>query len=228
MMAVTSFGVEMTNFLAAGYDVIIPNYRGSLSFGKGFLEALVGNAGIIDVQDCHDCVMLAKQMVNPTITIAYGGSHGGFLTAWLLGRSDMNSEYAAGVLWNPAVDLISSNLTSDIPEWALSQVLSSDQCRSESPFAPSFDFMKLAYQQSPISHVKNVKVPSLVLLGSADKRVVPCGGLRWAQAVEANKAAKVDVMWFPDQGHAISGPEFYETAIVSIANWIQRVIESHV
>lgn len=224
MMAVSSYSVEMVNFLAAGYDVVIPNYRGSLSYGKDFLDALVGHAGIVDVSDCHDCVMMAKRALNPSVTIAYGGSHGGFLTGWLLGHPEFNSEYDGGVLWNPAVDLVSSNLTSDIPEWALSQVLPSDQCMQTSPFTPPEEFFSKAYKQSPLSVVHNVRVPSLVLLGSCDKRVVPCGGLRWAQAVEASKKTSVEVLWFPEQGHAIAGPECYETAIVSIANWIANLV----
>lgn len=225
MMATSSFSIEMANFLAAGYDVVIPNYRGSLSFGKSFLHALEGKSGIVDVADCHACVLHAKQLLNPSTIIAYGGSHGGFLTAWLLGHPDTRATYSAGVLWNPAVDLISSALTSDIPDWALSQVFNNKRCETESVFAPSVEFFDKAFKQSPISVVKHVKVPALVVLGSADKRVVPCGGLRWAQALESN-GGKVDVFWYPDQGHAIPGPEFYETAIVTIAKWIDAHVAS--
>ena len=225
MMAVSSFSVELASFLCHGYDIVVPNYRGSLSFGEPFLNALVGNAGIVDVQDCHDCVLMAKEMLKPSTVVAYGGSHGGFLTGWLLGHPDTKETYSCGVLWNPAVDLVSSNLTSDIPEWALAQVLTNAE--TESLFAPSVEFMVKAAKQSPMSVVKNVAVPALVLLGSNDKRVVPCGGLRWAQAVETN-GGKVDVMWFPDQGHAIASPECNETAIVSIALWIDKQVKSGV
>lgn len=222
MMAVNQYSIEIANFIASGYDVVIPNYRGSLSFGKSFLRELVGNAGSMDVQDCHDCVIQATKLLNPSIVIAFGGSHGGFLTAWLLGNPDTKSTYAAGVLWNPAVDLVSSNLTSDIPEWALSQVLNDKECTKESAFAPSIDFFVKAAQRSPMSVVRNVTAPSLVLLGSSDKRVCPSAGLRWAQAVETN-GGTTQVLWFPEQGHAISGAELYETAIASIAVWIREI-----
>ena len=223
MMAVNQFSPEIANFLANGYDVVIPNYRGSLSFGKSFLHSLVGNAGLLDVQDCHDCVIEAKKQLNPSLVIAYGGSHGGFLTAWLLGHPLTKSTYQAGVLWNPAVDLVSSNLTSDIPEWALSQVLQEQQCMTESPFAPSADFFLKAAERSPMSFVRNVTAPSLVLLGSNDKRVHPSAGLRWAQAVVAN-GFESKVLWFPGQGHAISEPEYYEAAVTSIAVWISGIV----
>lgn len=225
MMSVTSLSVEMAVFLAQGYDVVIPNYRGSLSFGKEFLHSLVGKAGILDVSDCHACVEKARGILNPSCIIAYGGSHGGFLTAWLLGNPETRSVYNAGVLWNPAVDLVSSNLTSDIPEWALAAALTDSEIQGENVFAPSDNFLRKASAQSPISVVGNVQVPSLVLLGASDKRVVPCAGLRWAQAIEA-RGGEVDVLWYPDQGHAIPAPESYENAIISINQWIQKQVRT--
>ena len=220
MGAVSSFSVEMAAFLSQGYDVVIPNYRGSFSYGRNFLHELEGFVGIKDVDDCQDCVDLAKDMCNPSLVIAYGGSHGGFLTGWLLGHPEHQATYAGGILWNPAVDLISSNLTSDIPDWAVNVAMGKVDNPMEK-FAPSIDFINKAYRQSPMSVVKNVKAPSLVLLGSNDRRVVPCAGLRWAQAAKEN-GADVDVHWYPEQGHAIAGPEFYETAIVTIGLWIKQ------
>jgi acylaminoacyl-peptidase len=218
-MAIAGFTVEIANYVAAGYDVVIPNYRGSLSFGKEFLSSLIGQAGIVDVNDCHDCVLEAKRLLNPSTIILVGGSHGGFLTAWLLGHPEKKVEYSAGVLWNPASDIVSMVLTSDIPEWSLSQVLTESECERESPIAPSEPFFAKAYKQSPISVVQNVSVPVMVLLGTADRRVVPCAGLRWAQAVESN-GISVDLLSFPDQGHAIAGPEYNETAIVAKCAWV--------
>jgi acylaminoacyl-peptidase len=222
-LALTAFAPEIACYLAAGYDLIIPNYRGSIGFGKEFLNSLIGNAGIVDVADCHACVLEAKRILRPSITVAVGGSHGGFLTAWLVGHPDMKHEYAGGVLWNPASDITSMSLTSDIPEWALSQVLSLEECRKESALCPSESFFHKALKRSPMSVVRNVTAPVMVLLGSADKRVVPCAGLRWAQAVE-EYGGKVDLFWFPDQGHAIAGPEFNETAIVAKSKWIESLV----
>ena len=224
MAAITQFSVEMAAFLSHGYDIVIPNYRGSFSYGRDFLNSLIGKAGIIDVQDCHDCVLLAKQMLTSSRVVAYGGSHGGFLAGWLLGHPKMKDTYHLGVLWNPAVDLVSSNLTSDIPEWSVCEAMDEHDQSGINVFAPSIEFFQRAVQQSPMSVVNNINVPSLVLLGANDKRVVPCAGLRWAQAVERNAKTTVDVMWYPEQGHAISSPEFYETAIVTIGIWLEQHI----
>ena len=220
MGAISGFSVEMTAFLSQGYDIVIPNYRGSFSYGREFLHELEGFVGTKDVDDCQDCVERAKALVNPSLIVAYGGSHGGFLTGWLLGHPKYQTTYAGGVLWNPAVDLISSNLTSDIPDWAVNVTMGKVDDGMEK-FAPSIGFINRAYAQSAMSVVRNVRAPSLVLLGSNDRRVVPCAGLRWAQAVKEN-GGDVDVHWYPDQGHAIAGPEIYETAIVTIGLWMNE------
>ena len=220
MGAISGFSVEMAAFLSQGYDVVIPNYRGSFSYGREFLHELEGFVGIKDVDDCQDSVVRAKDIVKPSLIIAYGGSHGGFLTGWLLGHPEYRSTYAGGVLWNPAVDLVSSNLTSDIPDWAINVAIGPVDDPVEK-FAPSIHFLKRAYAQSAISVVRNVKAPALVLLGSNDRRVVPCAGLRWAQAVQ-EMGGDVEVHWYPDQGHAIPGPEYYETAIVTVGMWIKQ------
>ena len=221
MGAVSGFSVEMAAFLSQGYDIVIPNYRGSFSYGREFLHELEGYVGLKNVDDCQDCVEKAKGILNPSLVIAYGGSHGGFLTGWLLGHPTYQATYSGGILWNPATDLISSNLTSDIPDWAVNVTMGKMEDGRMEKFAPSPEFFNRAYAQSAISVVRNVKAPSLVLLGSNDHRVVPCAGLRWAQAVKEN-GGDVEVHWYPDQGHAIAGPEFYETAVVTIGLWIKQ------
>jgi hypothetical protein len=47
----------------------------------------------------------------------YGGSHGGFLTAWLLGHAQHSELFRCGVLWNPVTNLPSMVTVTDIPEW---------------------------------------------------------------------------------------------------------------
>ena len=53
----------------------------------------------------------------------YGGSHGGYLTAWLLGVEEHRDLFRCGVLWNAVVDLPSMVGTTDIPEWCAAEAL---------------------------------------------------------------------------------------------------------
>lgn len=108
------FNVEISLLLASGVAVILPNYRGSLGYGAAFAQALIGHVGEMDVTDCAALTRAALQQfsaeLDPDRGAVYGGSHGGFLTAWLLGSAAHSELYACGVLWNPVVDLAGCSL----------------------------------------------------------------------------------------------------------------------
>lgn len=63
----------------------LPNYTGSLGFGENSIQALIGNCGTLDVQDCvasiNHLIDLGVAEHGPGKQFVMGGSHGGFLTA---------------------------------------------------------------------------------------------------------------------------------------------------
>ena len=122
------FAVQTALLLAAGVAVLQPNYRGSLSFGADFGEALLGEVGELDVNDCGALTRLALEehadVLDPERGGCYGGSHGGFLTAWLLGHPEHKELFRCGALWNPVTNLPSMVTVTDIPEWCIAACLS--------------------------------------------------------------------------------------------------------
>lgn len=67
--------------MKSGYTILYPNFSGSASYGKKFLEAAIGKIGTLDSEEIVDCV---KQLIanDPTIdakrVYLYGGSYGGY------------------------------------------------------------------------------------------------------------------------------------------------------
>ena len=144
--------------------------------------------------------------LDPSRCALWGGSHGGFLTAWLLGHPAHSSLYACGVLWNPVVDLPAMLGTTDIPEWVVAEALGDvtlrwpltaaqmARVRGDRSFrwCPSARFtddgghfsrdFAQVYERSPITVVDRVRVPALVLLGACDLRVPPSQGRAWVAA----------------------------------------------
>lgn len=47
----------------------------------------------------------------------YGGSHGGFMTGWLIGHPEFKDMWAASALWNPVLDMTYMLQSTDIPDW---------------------------------------------------------------------------------------------------------------
>mmetsp|Transcript_29418 Transcript_29418/g.73874 ORF Transcript_29418/g.73874 Transcript_29418/m.73874 type:complete len:150 (+) Transcript_29418:99-548(+) len=146
------------------------------------------------------------------------------MTAWLLGDPKYHMAYKCGVLWNPASSLHGLFASSDIPEWVLAESGRLDDSHLDAEKSRAAD--DAIWAASPMSVVSNVSAPALVVLGLADARVPPAGGLRWAQAASRARKARgekeVDVISFEGQGHGITGPGCYEDAIASIAMWIEK------
>lgn len=56
------FSPSVAAFALAGYNVVLPNYSGSLGLGQEFAHSLLGKAGTLDVADCLAVVKLLVDM----------------------------------------------------------------------------------------------------------------------------------------------------------------------
>ena len=65
--------------------VSLINYTGSLGFGETYVRKLIGQAGILDVNDCiasvRHLIKIGKSESGPGKQFVQGGSHGGFIAA---------------------------------------------------------------------------------------------------------------------------------------------------
>ena len=65
-------------------------------------------------------------MIDADKVSVYGGSHGGFLTGWLIGHPDSKDMFKAAVLWNPVINMTYMYPSSDIPDWLYACCLNKD------------------------------------------------------------------------------------------------------
>ena len=229
-----AFNLEVAMLLASGVGVILPNYRGSLGFGRSFCEALLGHIGEMDVSDC---VALTRASLarfpaelDPSRGAAYGGSHGGFLTAWLLGCDDRELYARGGVLWNPVVDLPAMLGTTDIPEWVAAETLRGE-AGLEVAWPLNGDQLLEMYRRSPISVIDKVDAPALMLLGAADQRVPHKQGRSWVTALQHVRRAtpgapEVSALEFPNEGHGITSVEGNAHAVQSAIAWLVEKLQA--
>jgi len=136
-----------------------------------------------------------------------GGSHGGFLSAHMIGQ--FPDLYKVACMRNPVFELISMFYTSDIPDWILTEIglyhphhersekepgvgevetnrVNDAQGRPEvTAKSREFSFidditpetrLKMS-SHSPSNYARNIRAPTLLLLGSKDRRVPPSQGL---------------------------------------------------
>jgi acylaminoacyl-peptidase len=75
--------------LKSGYTILYPNFSGSSSYGRQFLEGALGKIGTLDAEEICACV---KQLISTDKTIdasrvyLYGGSYGGYMAGILGAR----------------------------------------------------------------------------------------------------------------------------------------------
>ena len=154
-----SFSTDNQLYAAAGYVVLYVNPRGSTSYGEAFANQIDKSYPGRDYDDLMSAVdaAIAKGFVDPDNLFVTGGSGGGVLTAWIVGKND---RFRAAATQKPVIDWASFVLTSDL-----------------TPLFSRYWFGKFPWEdpqaywaRSPLSLVGNVKAPTLVVVGSDDYR----------------------------------------------------------
>ncbi|WP_125557753.1 S9 family peptidase [Pseudoalteromonas rubra] len=153
------FSTEVQLFAAAGYVVVYGNPRGSTSMGADFANQIDKNYPSEDYNDLMDMVdgVIAKGYVDEENLFVTGGSGGGTLTAWIIGKTD---RFKASVVAKPVINWTSMIGASDIYTF-MTRYWFSD--------LPWNDYEQY-WNRSPLSLVGNVKTPTMVLTGELDVR----------------------------------------------------------
>lgn len=157
----TSYSRWAQLLAARGYFFLMPNYRGSIGRGVAYSKADQDDHGGKEFEDVLAGIdYLAKQgLIDPEQVGIGGGSYGGFLSAWA--ATKYSEHFKAAVVFAGVTNWISKSGTSDIPyENALVHWTS---WWWEQP--------DLVWERSPMAHIRNAKIPTLIAHGSKDKRV---------------------------------------------------------
>jgi len=167
------FSTDVQQYAAAGYVVVYANPRGSTSYGDEFANTIDKNYPSHDYDDLMSVVdaAIAKGFVDPGHLYVTGGSGGGLLTAWIVGKTD---RFKAAATQKPVINWASETLTTD-----------------GYTFMASSWFGKMPWEdpqgywaRSPLSLVGNVKTPTLVVVGEDDHRTPPSEAEQYFDALQ--------------------------------------------
>jgi dipeptidyl aminopeptidase/acylaminoacyl peptidase len=154
-----SFFLEFQLLAARGYAVVYVNPRGSTGYGRVFSGAVIkdwGGKDFADIMAGLDAA-IARGGIDPQRVGIAGGSYGGFMTNWALGHSD---RFKAGVTMRCVANMATMFGVSDIG-WSLAI----DELE-----ATPWDDLDTLMRFSPISYVKNIHAPLLILHSDNDLR----------------------------------------------------------
>ncbi|MFQ5412718.1 MAG: alpha/beta hydrolase family protein, partial [Phycisphaerae bacterium] len=205
------FSAEMQLYAAAGYVVVYANPRGSTSYGEAFGNLLYHNYPGEDYDDLISAVdaVISRGYVDERNLFVTGGSAGGIMTAWIVGRTD---RFRAAVISKPVINWYSKVLVAD-------NYYAYHRYRYPgSPWENPEEYLKF----SPISLVGNVSTPSLLMGGTSDLRT-PLSEAR--QFYHALKLRRIDtaLVEIPGASHNIAArPSQLITKVAHALAWFEK------
>ncbi len=204
------FDIEKQLMAARGYVVLYTNPRGSTSYGEEFGNLIHHSYPGDDFYDLNSGVdaVLAKGYIDPEQLYVTGGSGGGVLTCWMIGRT---TRFRAAVTVYPVINWYSFVLTSDIP-WVIKYWF---------PGLP-WDNVEHYEKRSLLSVVKNVTTPTMVLTGEEDWRTPMSESEQYFAALKLRKIDSVLVR-VPGEPHGIrTRPSHHVSKILHIIGWFDK------
>ena len=205
-----NFFHEFQSMAARGYVVLYPNPRGSTTYGQEFGNIIQYRYPGDDAKDLLAGVddLIRRGYVDEHRLGVTGGSGGGILTSWLIGHSN---RFAAAV---------SQRSISDWSAWwyAADFTLFQPTWFKGAPWEQADDYRA----RSPLSYVKDIKTPLMLIEGEADYRTPPAtGGEEMFRALKYLRRPVVMVR-FPGESHELSrsgAPWHRVERLQHIINW---------
>jgi dipeptidyl aminopeptidase/acylaminoacyl peptidase len=206
---------EMQMLAAAGYVVLFTNPRGSLGYGRDFALAVRGEWAVKDSLDIMAGVdaVLQNGYIDEQRLGVIGGSYGGFMTSWLIGHTD---RFRAAVADRSVIDRFSFFGSSDIG-W--------DFTDDDMEIAP-WDDPERYMRMSPITYVKNIHTPVLIIHSESDLR---CNIEQSEQLFAALKYMGRETLFvrFEGQSHGLSRgghPKLRKERLRYIREWFEKYL----
>ncbi|HWZ42522.1 MAG TPA: S9 family peptidase [Candidatus Saccharimonadales bacterium] len=198
-----SFGVALAG---AGYFVFMPNPRGSYGAGEAFTRANVKDFGYGDWRDILTGVdqVLKEVPVDEHRLGLTGWSYGGYITMWGVTQS---SRFAAAAAGAGLANLQSYYGENQIDQWMI-------------PFfgASVYDDPAVYAKSSPITFIKNVKTPTLVLVGDSDGECPTPQSYEFWHALK-KLGVETEFVVYAHEGHRLADPEHLRDRIERVRHW---------
>ncbi|MGI9032055.1 MAG: prolyl oligopeptidase family serine peptidase, partial [Ilumatobacteraceae bacterium] len=206
-----TFMPRVALWLHRGWDVLLPDHRGSTGHGRAYQQALDGRWGELDVTDTLVWITHAHEAgwATPDTTVVMGGSSGGYTVLRLLGRSGRS--VAGGIALYPVTDLVDLAARSHRFE-----------AHSTIRLIGPLEDHERYRARSAMAVVDRIDVPLLVLHGTDDPVVPVEGTVAFVDALRA-RGADVDLHLFEGEGHGFRQPEHQLAEYHLVGQFLDRV-----
>jgi dipeptidyl aminopeptidase/acylaminoacyl peptidase len=205
----TSFNLAVLS--SQGYFVLFPNPRGSFGQGEAFTQANVKDFGYGDLGD----ILAGVDEVEKTLPVdehrlGIGGwSYGGYMTMWTVTQTQRFKAAVAGAGIANWQSYFGEN---DIDQWLI-------------PYfgATVYDDPAIYARSSPMSFIKNVKTPTLILVGDRDGECPVPQSYEFWHALKT-LGVKNQFVVYPNEGHSIVQPEHRRDILKRTLEWFNECL----
>jgi dipeptidyl aminopeptidase/acylaminoacyl peptidase len=202
-------GFNATLLSQQGYFVLLPNPRGSYGQGEKFTMANVKDFGGGDLRDVLagvDEAVRTAPIDNNRIGVT-GWSYGGFMTMWTVTQTN---RFRAAVAGAGIANWQSYYGENSIDQWML-------------PYfgATVYDNAAVYAKSSPIDFIKNVKTPTLVVVGDRDGECPAPQSFEFWHALR-DLGVKTEMVVYPNEGHRFHTPAHQKDVLVRMIAWFNE------
>lgn len=210
-----SFGMSRAIIAALstrGYYVLLPNPRGSYGQGEEFTRANMKDFGGGDLRDDLAGIDAAieKYPIDPKRLGVTGWSYGGFMTLWTVTQTNRFRAAVAGAGIANWQSYYGQNL---IGQWMI-------------PFfgASVYDDPEVYEKSSPIRFIKNVKTPTLVIVGERDAECPAAQSYEFWHALKT-LGVPTKLIVYSGEGHMFLDPKHQADRLEQTVAWFDKYLK---
>jgi dipeptidyl aminopeptidase/acylaminoacyl peptidase len=198
-------------FLSKGALVLQPNYRGSAGYGAAFRALNVRNLGVGDMWDVMSGVdsLIARGIVDESKLGSMGWSQGGYISAFLTTNTDRFKAISVGAgISNWMTYYVNTDITPFTRQYL---------------HATPWDDQEIYQKTSPMSTIKQAKTPTLIQLGSVDKRVPVPDSYELYRGLQ-DQHVPSRLILYTGFGHPITKPKSNRAVMQANLDWFNHYI----
>jgi dipeptidyl aminopeptidase/acylaminoacyl peptidase len=197
---------------AHGYFVFYPNPRGSYGQGEKYTQGNVKDFGYGDFRDIMTGVdeVLKTVPVDPSRLGITGWSYGGYMTMWAVTQTN---RFKAAVSGAGLSDWLSYYGENDIDDWM-------------PPYfgATVYDDPAVYSRSAPMNYIKNVKTPTLVLVGERDGECPAPQSEEFWHALQT-LGVETQLVIYPGEGHVFLQPQHRRDVMDRMTKWFDKYLK---
>lgn len=197
---------------AHGYFVFYPNPRGSFGLGEKFTQGNVKDFGYGDFRD----IMAGVDEVVKTLPVdgnrigITGWSYGGYMTMWAVTQTN---RFRAAVAGAGLANWQSYYGENDIDEWMI-------------PYfgASVYDDPAVYARSAPMTFIKNVKTPTLLLVGERDGECPAPQSREFWHALKT-LGVETELVIYPGEGHVFNQADHERDVMTRLTHWFDHYLK---